>query len=71
MTNDQPLTPKEQKVIQEFESARPGLGAMAESNIRNNDKTGWAEIIADTPEEELVAREGSANNSFMYKRIGG
>ncbi|MBG1240993.1 hypothetical protein F8R90_07165 [Nostoc sp. NZL] len=69
--NNQPLTPKEQKVVEEFEKARPGLGAIAESNIRNNDKTGWAEIIADTPEEELVAREGSATNSFMYKRIGG
>ncbi|WP_230966175.1 hypothetical protein [Nostoc sp. NZL] len=71
MINNQPLTPKEQKVVEEFEKARPGLGAIAESNIRNNDKTGWAEIIADTPEEELVAREGSATNSFMYKRIGG
>ena len=69
--NDQPLTPKEQKVVEEFEKARPGLGAIAESNIRNNDKTGWAEIIADTPESELVAREGSASNSFMYPRIGG
>ncbi|WP_448271901.1 hypothetical protein [Nostoc sp. DSM 114160] len=66
-----PLTPKEQKVVDEFEKARPGLGAIALSNIRNNDKTGWAEIIADTPEEELVVREGFASNSFMYKRIGG
>ncbi|MEH1971098.1 hypothetical protein [Nostoc sp.] len=69
--NDQQLTPKEQKVIEAFEAARPGLGAIAESNIRNNDKTGWAEIIADTPESELVVREGSSTNSFMYKRIGG
>ncbi|MCC5606654.1 hypothetical protein LC612_07600 [Nostoc sp. CHAB 5834] len=69
--NHQPLTPKEQKVVEEFESVRPGLGAVAESNIRNNDKTGWAEIIADTPESELVAREGLSTNSFMYKRIGG
>ncbi|MEH2309327.1 hypothetical protein [Nostoc sp.] len=68
---DQQLTPKQQKVVDEFESARPGLGAIAESNIRNNDKTGWADIIADTPEEDLVAREGSASNSFMYPRIGG
>lgn len=66
-----PLTPKEQKVVEEFEKARPGLGAIAENNIRNNDKTGWAEIIADTPEEELVARDGSSTNSFMYRRIGG
>lgn len=71
MPEDRPLTPKEQKVIAEFEQACPGLGAIAESNIRNNDKTGWAEIIADTPEEELIAREGSSSNSFMYKRIGG
>ncbi|MEH2214275.1 hypothetical protein [Nostoc sp.] len=69
--NNQPLTPKEQKVVDEFEKARPGLGAIAEKNIRNNDKTGWAEIIADTPESELVAREGSSSNSFMYRRIGG
>ncbi|MHC5725742.1 MAG: hypothetical protein ACYT04_40625 [Nostoc sp.] len=59
MTNDQSLTPKEQKVIDAFESARPGLGAIAENNIRHNDKTGWADIIADTPESELVVREGS------------
>ncbi|MEH2137143.1 hypothetical protein [Nostoc sp.] len=65
-----PLKPKEQKVVDEFESARPGLGAIAENNIRNNDKTGWADIIADTPDDELVAGEGSASNSFMYKRIG-
>ncbi|MDZ8135139.1 MAG: hypothetical protein RM049_07520 [Nostoc sp. DedQUE04] len=65
-----PLTPKEQKVVDEFESARPGLGAIAENNIRHNDKTGWAEIIADTPESELIVREGFSSNSFMYKRIG-
>ncbi len=64
------LTEKEKKVIAEFDHARPGLGAIAESNIRNNDKTGWAEIIADTPEDELVARDGFSSNSFMYKRIG-
>ncbi|MBC1235655.1 hypothetical protein [Nostoc sp. 2RC] len=66
-----PLTPKEQKVIEQFESARPGLGEIAERNIRNNDKTGWADIIADTPEEELVISEGSAANSFIYRKIGG
>lgn len=71
MTEQRPLTTKEQKVVDEFESARPGFGAIAESNIRNNDKTGWADLIADTPEEELVVREGFASNSFMYKRIGG
>lgn len=65
------LTPKEQKVIQEFEAARPGLGAIAQTNILNNERTGWADIIADTPEDELVAGEGFASNSFMYRRIGG
>jgi hypothetical protein len=69
--NNQPLTPKEQKVVEEFEKARPGLGPIAESNIRHNDKTGWADIIADTPEEDLVVRDGSSSNSFMYRRIGG
>lgn len=68
---DRQLTPKEQKVIQELESARPGLGKIAEANIRHNDKTGWADIIADTPEKELVVRDGSSTNSFMYRRIGG
>ncbi len=71
MIEPTPLTPKEQKVIQEFEAARPGTGAIAENNIRNNDKTGWADIIADTPEEDLVVTEGSKPNSFMYRRIGG
>lgn len=70
MLDPKPLTPKEQKVIQAFEAARPGLGAIAKTNILNNDKTAWADIIADTPDDELVAREGSASNSFMYKRIG-
>jgi hypothetical protein len=67
--HDRQLTPKEQKVVDEFESARPGLGAIAENNIRNNN-TGWSDIIADTPEEELTVREGSGSNSFMYKRLG-
>ncbi len=70
MATNRPLTPKEQKVIEQFESARPGLGAIAQDNIFNNDKTGWADIIADTPEEELVVSEGSASNSFIYRRIG-
>lgn len=70
MAEDTPFTSKEQKAIAEFERVRPGLGAIAESNIKNNDKTGWAEIIADTPEEELIAREGTSSNSFIYKRIG-
>ncbi len=57
MPENKELTAKEQKVIAEFETARPGLGAIAESNIRNNDKTGWAEIIAETPESELIIKK--------------
>lgn len=57
MIDNRQLTPKEQKVVQEFESARPGMGAIAENNIRNNHRTGWAEIIADTPVEELIVRK--------------
>lgn len=64
------LTPKEQKVIDEFEKMRPGTGAIAEASIRNNEQTGWADIIADTPEEELTVTEGFASNSFMYRRLG-
>lgn len=67
---DRPLTDKELKVIAEFDSARPGLGEIAERNIRNNSVTGWADIIADTPQEELQVSEGTASNSFMYRRIG-
>lgn len=69
MTEPRELTPKEQKVIDEFEAARPGLGAIAENNILS-DSTGWSEIIADTPENELVAGEGFSSNSFMYRRLG-
>jgi hypothetical protein len=68
--HDRQLTPKEQKVVSEFEAARPGLGAIAENNIRHNDQTGWADIIADTPEEELTVKEGFSSNSFVYKRLG-
>lgn len=63
MTENRPLTPKEEKVVKEFESARPGLGAIAERNIRHNDKTGWAEIIADTAEEELVYKAEVSHDS--------
>lgn len=64
------LTPKEQKVIDEFEAARPGLGAIAESNIRSS-STGWREGIADMDESEIVVREGhSSNNGFIYRHIG-
>jgi hypothetical protein len=68
---DRPLTAKEQKVVDTFFQAQSGLGALAERNILNNERTGWADIIADTPEEELVIRSGTASNSFMYHRIGG
>jgi hypothetical protein len=67
---DRPLTAKEQKVVDTFFQAQSELGALAERNIRNNDHTGWADIIADTPDEELVIRSGTASNSFMYRRIG-
>ncbi|WP_414579619.1 hypothetical protein [Anabaena sp. CCY 9402-a] len=70
MQEPRELTPKEQKAIDEFEAARPGLGAIAETNILNNNITGWADIIADTPENELVAGEGFSSNSFMYRRLG-
>lgn len=64
-----PLTPKEQIVVNEFEKMRPGSGEIAERNIRSA-QTGWSEIIADTPEQELKATEGFRPNSFTYKRIG-
>ncbi|HYX19058.1 MAG TPA: hypothetical protein VE944_32850 [Nostoc sp.] len=64
------LTDKEKKAIAEFERTCPSLGAMAEKNIRS-EATGWAEIIAETPDEELIARQGFTSNSFIYKRICG
>ena len=70
MPDERELTQKEQKVIKELDRARPGLGAMAEKSIRANETTGWADIIADTPEAELTVREGFSSNSFMYRRIG-
>jgi hypothetical protein len=64
------LTDKEQKVIEAFEQARPGLGALAEQNIRTS-TTGWREIIADMDSSEIVCREGrNSNNGFMYRHIG-
>jgi hypothetical protein len=73
------LTPKELNVVDTFEQARPGLGAMpsavreatiAQSNILNPN-SGWREIIADMPESEIVCREGTnSNNGFMYRHIG-
>jgi hypothetical protein len=71
MSEPRELTPSEQKVVQEFESARAGLGAIAESNIRNNARTGWADIIAEMDESEIEIGVSTASNSFMYRRIGG
>lgn len=64
------LTDKEQKVIAAFEEARPGLGAIAEQNIRTS-TTGLREIVADMDESEIVCREGiNSNNGFTYRHIG-
>ena len=51
-----PLTPKEQKVVDEFDKARPGMGSQIEKDIRNPN-SGFKEIIADTPEDELVLHQ--------------
>lgn len=64
------LTPLEQKVVDAFESARPGLGLIAKENIFNPN-SGWREIITDMDESEIVCREGTNyNNGFMYRHIG-
>jgi hypothetical protein len=64
------LTDKEQRVVDAFERARPGLGAITEQNIRTS-TTGWRETIADMDESEIVVREGhNSNNGFMYRHIG-
>lgn len=70
--SDGTLTQKEQAVVDAYSSIRPELGAIAQRNIINNDKTGWADIVADMSEEEIAAgvSEGKASNSFMYRRIG-
>ncbi|MEC4815202.1 MAG: hypothetical protein SAK29_18280 [Scytonema sp. PMC 1069.18] len=69
MNQPRDLTPKEQKVVEAFDAARPGLGELAAQNIRN-ESSGWADQIAATDESELVVTEGTASNSFIYKRIG-
>lgn len=61
MENQRELTTKEKKVIEVFNSARPGIGANVEKNIRNS-STGWAEIIEGMDESEMVTKEG-------YKRL--
>lgn len=71
--SDGSLTQKEQAVVDAYSSVRPELGAKAQRNIINNDKTGWADIVADMSDEEIAAgvSESTASNTFMYKRIGG
>jgi hypothetical protein len=63
------LTPKEQKVVDAFEQARPGLGDIAKANILNPNSD-WADQIEKMPEEELVARTAFVPNSFSYRHIG-
>lgn len=67
---DRQLTEKEQKVINEFEKVCPSLGAMAKANILNNHLTGWAEIIAEMSDEEILISSGFSSNSFSYQHIG-
>ena len=67
--SDGTLTPKEQKVVEAFEKARPGYGEVATQNI-TSPHTGWAESIADMAEGSIKAQTGTASNSFMYRRIG-
>jgi hypothetical protein len=66
---DGTLTAKEQKVVDEFEQARPGYGKVATQNI-TNPNTGWSERIADMTDDVIKAETGTASNSFMYRRIG-
>lgn len=70
MINNRDLTPKEQKVVDEFESARPGLGELVEKSIRS-ENTGLAETIEEMPLQDIKVSEGSSTNTFMYRRIGG
>jgi hypothetical protein len=67
--SDGTLTPKEQKVVEEFEQARTGYGVIALRNI-TSPHSGWSESIADIPETEIKAKTGTASNSFIYRRIG-
>lgn len=61
------LTPKEQKVIQEFSKVRPDLGRIAEQNIRNNERTGWADIIAEMKEEDIRVKTDSEANMIILE----
>lgn len=61
------LTPKQQRVVEAFEEAKPGLGAIALQNILNPD-SGWAKIIESMDESEIVATAGfNSNSGFMHK----
>lgn len=63
------LTPKEQKVVDVLDEARPGLGDIAKANILNPDSD-WADQIENMSEDELVARTAFVPNSFSYRHIG-
>ncbi|NER29081.1 MAG: hypothetical protein F6J89_15955 [Symploca sp. SIO1C4] len=61
------LTVKEKQVVQEYE--KHGVGDAAKQNILNPN-SGWAEIIAETPAEELKVGTGhNSNNGFCYEHI--
>lgn len=67
------LTDKEQRVVDAFEAAQPGLGEFAKRDILNPN-SGWAERIAEISEEALTNANDAvqySSNSFMYRRIGG
>ena len=68
---DRPLTDKEQRVVDAFDAARPGLGERVANDIRHNETTGLADCIAEMPEEDIKATEGFSSNSHIYRRIGG
>ncbi|MGB3755053.1 MAG: hypothetical protein WBA07_01585 [Rivularia sp. (in: cyanobacteria)] len=67
---DKSLTSKEQKVVDEFNSARPGLGELVEKEIRNSN-SGVSELIESIDDSEIKVKESTSNNSFVYRRIGG
>lgn len=52
---DRDLTAKEQKVIEEFDRVRPGLGEQVERDIRNPN-SGYAEIVESTPYEDILLK---------------
>jgi hypothetical protein len=65
----QHLTPKQQKVVEEFEKARPGYGAIALQNILNPN-SGWAEIAESMEMEEIAVSEGfNSNSGFMHRYL--